>query len=247
MGCERIEFFTVNEPEELIIDAAITDVSCYEGADGAIDVNISGGVGGYMIDWSSDANSDLVSGDYMITITDMNNCVEIQSFFVAQPEVLFAELQITEPINGDDGTISGVPTGGTPPYDFSWNDGALEGGNLTGLSGGVYDLILTDGNGCIFEQTVVLQTTSIANIENLQTFEIFPNPNDGEFFLKLEFEKKENIEIQIVNELGQVLQSYRRDGDYFLEKKSLTELSAGVYFVMVKTESGVAVRRLVVQ
>ena len=106
---------------------------------------------------------------------------------------------------------------------------------------------MTDGNGCIYEESVILQTTSTTDLKNLQKFEIFPNPNDGTFFLQLEFEERENIEIVLTNDLGQILQSFRRDGDYFLEKNTMAQLSAGIYFVMVKTENGVAVKRLLVQ
>ncbi len=247
MGCELVESYTLTEPEELVINSTVSDVSCFDGNDGAIEVDISGGVGGYMIDWSTGANSDLTTGNYNIIVTDMNNCVVTQNFFIDQPDIIEVTIQSTNPINGNDGAISATATGGTPPYDFSWNDGALMGTELSDLIGGTYDLVMTDGNGCTYEQTVVLQTTSTTDLKNLQKFEIFPNPNDGTFFLQLEFEKRENIEIVLTNELGQTLQSFRRDGDYFLEKNTMTQLSAGIYFIMVKTENGVAVKRLLVQ
>lgn len=246
-GCEVMETFTLNEPEEIVINSTVTDVSCYGYSDGMIDVEITGGVGGNMIEWGTGANSDLPTGNYNIIVTDANNCIETKSFFIDQPEEIGVNYQATNPINGDDGAISAQAVGGTPPYNFSWNGGELTGEELTNLVGGTYDLILTDSNGCVFEETVILETTSISNLENLQTFEIFPNPNDGEFFLKLEFEKRENIEITISNELGQVVKSFERDGDYFLEKNTLTELSAGMYFILIKTEKGIAVKRLIIQ
>jgi len=246
-GCEIVESYTLTQPEELVINSIVTDVSCYEGTDGAIEVDINGGVGGYMIDWNTGANSNLPSGNYSIIVTDMNNCVATESFFVDQPTAIEVTIQATDPINGNDGAITAEAIGGTGPYDFSWNNGALMGEEISNLAGGIYDLILTDANGCTFEESVVLQTTSVTDLENLQTFEIFPNPNDGEFFLKLEFEKRENVEIQITNELGQILKSFRRDGDYFLEKNMVTELPAGMYFVLIKTGNGMAVKRMIVQ
>ena len=247
LGCELVESYILTEPEELVINSTITEVSCYDGNDGAIEVDINGGVGGYMIDWNTGANSDLPTGNYTIIVTDMNNCVATQSFFVDQPEAIEVTIQATNPMNGNDGTITAEAVGGTAPYDYSWNNGTLMGAEISNLAGGAYDLILTDANDCIFEESVILETTSTTDLENLQTFEIYPNPNDGEFFLKLEFEKRENIEIQITNELGQILKSFHRDSDYFLEKNTLTELSAGMYFIMVKTENGMAVKRMIVQ
>ena len=43
----------ISEPEEIIISAFITNVSCNGAFDGSIDLDISGGTGDYSFYWSS--------------------------------------------------------------------------------------------------------------------------------------------------------------------------------------------------
>jgi len=208
---------------------------------------VEGGAGGYFIDWSGGANSNLPSGDYSITVTDLNNCFAIEDVFVPQPDSLSATFQITNPNTGDDGSILTQIEGGTPPYTFNWNNNEWTEGDIFDLAGGNYDLIVTDSNGCVFEESIFLEPLSIFEIENLNTFNIFPNPTNGTFFLQIEFEKRENVEITITNELGQVIQRWLRNDNYILEKNSLPQITAGIYFIQIKTANGVATKRLIVQ
>lgn len=45
------------------------------------------------------------------------------------------------------GSISVAPSGGTAPYTYSWNNGSTN-SSISGLSAGVYSVIITDANGC---------------------------------------------------------------------------------------------------
>ncbi|MCO6479662.1 MAG: T9SS type A sorting domain-containing protein [Phaeodactylibacter sp.] len=46
-----------------------------------------------------------------------------------------------------DGAITAFPEGGTPPYNYLWNDGQAT-ATATGLAPGMYTLTMTDSNGC---------------------------------------------------------------------------------------------------
>ncbi len=246
-GCEHIETYILIQPNEISITSMITEISCYGISDGAIDINVEGGNGGYIFNWSTGANSGLPSGDYTVTVTDLNNCEVTQDFFIPQPDSLIISIIAIDPVNGNDGMISATAIGGTSPYDFKWNDGMWNEAEILDLVSGVYDLEVTDANGCSENVSVLLESTSVFEIENLQSFEIFPNPNDGTFFLKIEFEKRENIEISIFNELGQTIQKYNRNDNFILEKTNLENLASGLFFIKIKTEKGVVVKRVVVQ
>ncbi len=246
-GCVQTETFNLSQPDPFLVIPTFTEISCYGMSDGAIDLDVEGGNGGYVFNWSSGANSGLSSGDYNVTITDMNNCEVIESYFLLQPDSLVISIVATDPVDGNDGIISATVTGGNSPYDFIWNDGMYDEAEISDLPAGIYDLIITDANGCTENVSVMLEPTSIFKIENLQTFEIFPNPNDGTFFLKLEFEKRKDIEITIFNELGQIIQQYSHSDNYILEKINLESAASGLFFVKIKTEQGVVVKRVVVQ
>lgn len=49
---------------------------------------------------------------------------------------------------GSNGGIIPNPTGGTPPYTYSWSPGGQTSKNISGLPVGLYTLTVTDANGC---------------------------------------------------------------------------------------------------
>ncbi len=55
----------------------------------------------------------------------------------------------------NDGAITVMPTAGTPPYSYNWNDGSTL-NTRTGLSAGTYTLNISDQLGCQLQQTFVL-------------------------------------------------------------------------------------------
>ena len=98
-GCiSSDEIFINNEPEELIIENInISDyngfsVSCNGQNDGFIEITASGGTGGYTYNWSNGSTSsninNLSAGEYLITITDENNCETSSVIEIIEPEIL---------------------------------------------------------------------------------------------------------------------------------------------------------------
>lgn len=246
-GCEKIEIFEVSQPDSIIITTTISEISCYNGMDGAIELEVEGGTGGYIFEWNVGTNLGLSSGEYTVTISDMNNCEVIQNFVLTEPDSLIIDVETIHPINGDDGNIIATPSGGTPPYEFIWNGGVWNTAEISNLPAGVYDLIVEDNNGCEVAVSILLESTAITEISNLETFEIFPNPNTGEFYVKLAFKQKEAAEIAILNDLGQLIQKYNWSGDFILEKIKLAQLTAGIFFIKIKTDEGIKVKRVVIQ
>lgn len=62
---------------------------------------------------------------------------------------------------GNDGTATVTPTGGVTPYTYAWNTTpAQTTQTATGLSGGSYDVTITDATGCTATATVTVGTTS---------------------------------------------------------------------------------------
>jgi len=83
--------FTITEPSALEINKVITDVGCYGGGDGAINITVIGGTPGYTYSWShgptTEDVSDLVANNYTVTVTDANGCIQDSTFIVNQPPV----------------------------------------------------------------------------------------------------------------------------------------------------------------
>ena len=186
-GCEKIETFTVEEPEQLAATAEIDNVDCFGDATGAITVDITGGTEDYTVDWASAdiaqnelTPSELVAGTYDLTITDANGCEISQSIDVEQTDeiVVGAEL-VNISCNGDaTGSIIIDVQGGTPSYTEDWGTLTDNETEQINLAAGVYNLTVTDLNGC--EETVSFELTEPDPINISQNIVNYVNAgNDG--------------------------------------------------------------------
>ena len=76
----------VHEPNPLIINALINDVSCIQQSDGAISVQAEGGNGSYQYSWNTGDSGDeivgLPGGAYTVTTMDALGCLEQEAFEV---------------------------------------------------------------------------------------------------------------------------------------------------------------------
>ncbi len=140
----------------------VTGISCATYCDGIIDVSILSGedISDLSWQWNTGSTSlyldNLCEGFYELTVSDENGCEFILPVDLQEPDSIFYDVNITDvTCNGDmDGMISiDNIIGGTPPYSYSWNGGTLTDDSFIGsLSGGTYDIIITDVNGCNYEE-----------------------------------------------------------------------------------------------
>lgn len=158
----------------------IVDALC-NGQTGEINITISGGTAPYSTLWSDNStNEDLVAsaGTYTAVITDAANCVvNVTSSTITEPSALSATINTTDetcPLCVD-GTAAVVVSGGTPNYTYSWSNGATT-DSIGGLAPGTYDVTVTDGNGCLFNQSTTVNM--FIGIDELVNFglEVYPNP-----------------------------------------------------------------------
>lgn len=158
----------------------VVDALC-NGQTGEINITISGGTAPYTILWSDNStNEDLVAsaGTYSAVITDAANCVvTVTSSTITEPSALSATINTTDetcPLCVD-GTAAVVVSGGTPNYTYSWSNGATT-DSISGLAPGTYDVTITDGNGCLFNQSTTVNM--FIGIDELANFglEVYPNP-----------------------------------------------------------------------
>ncbi|NNE25719.1 MAG: T9SS type A sorting domain-containing protein [Saprospiraceae bacterium] len=156
--------FILSEPDPIVIEAIeIIDVDCNGQNTGAIETFVQGGTAPYQYDWSNNSDmQDLESaeaGGYSLIITDNNNCTAQESFTVSEPEELEVVLnQIEEPLCAGDmtGGASIEVTGGSPPYQIDWDNGAT-GNTISGLDAGIYVAQVLDNNNCKSELEIEIQ------------------------------------------------------------------------------------------
>ena len=163
-GCSASIKATISEPDQLYLTKEVSQVSCYEGNDGAIDITVNGGILPYTYVWSNNATSEDIAnvnaGIYTVKITDSNGCTLSDTTTIKEPTVLEIEAAILDATcDAANGSIQVQVTGGTTPYDYLWSDASTN-INLTNVTGGKYTLTVTDDNGCIAVFTGAVGTTS---------------------------------------------------------------------------------------
>jgi len=161
--------YTITEPTAIAASGVVTNVSVNGGANGAIDVSVSGGVSPYLYVWSNGATTEdlagLFAGNYTNTITDANACKATSSHIVTEPAALVASITAQTNVScngGANGSIDLTVSGGVTPYTFTWSNSATT-EDLTGLIAGTYNVIVSDANNTTrTASTTITEPTAIA-------------------------------------------------------------------------------------
>ncbi|NNF01243.1 MAG: hypothetical protein HKN22_01020, partial [Bacteroidia bacterium] len=168
----------IQQATTLLIDSLDSlDVSCFGFNDGAVWVFASGGTPPYTFLWSDGQSNDtafnLFAGTYRVTVTDANSCATSNNIFpvsIDEPAILQANIT-SFPVSCfglSDGYVVSTPSGGTLPYTFLWSDASTN-DTINNLSAGQYFLTLTDGNGCVsVDSILVIQPTIVSGVVGSQ-------------------------------------------------------------------------------
>lgn len=112
----------------------------------------------------------------------------------------------------------------------------------------LYCVIVTNSTGCRDTACIDHIWTGIGELD-VDSWNIFPNPNEGSFTLSLSATRNEPVKMTLVNTLGEVVDirtfEVRTGQQSFYISNA--HLSAGVYFIQITTEGGTSVRRIVVR
>lgn len=91
-GCIETNSYFVNEPDSISYSSTISNVSCFNGNNGAISVVPLGGTYPYNINWATGDTlfslNGLSTGYYDFMISDTNNCHLHDSLFISQQSML---------------------------------------------------------------------------------------------------------------------------------------------------------------
>jgi gliding motility-associated-like protein len=174
--------FVLTEPTALTITNQVkVDNVCFQGNTASISITPLGGTAPYTYSWTGPNNfsstvanpQNLVSGTYQVIVTDANNCFvtgATQTITDPSPLALNAQVQSESCADAGDGRIELTPTGGTAPYQYSWDHGPT-GPVATGLGAGTYRVTLTDQNGCTQTAEYVLLPVPVLQLEGTVTYQ----------------------------------------------------------------------------
>jgi gliding motility-associated-like protein len=190
--CEFFDTIPVSEPDLLETFISYTNSSCFNYSDGTAKIDITGGNGGYVIDWSNGAVTDsisgLIEGSYTVTVSDSENCVTTNDFDISEPEEINpnANYNNITCFGYNNGSIEFNPTGGIQPYQFNWSHNPLLTGSVaSNLDPGSYSVSVIDENNCVDENIIVLTQPDPLVVDISKTDITCYSYNDGSIELSL--------------------------------------------------------------
>ncbi len=176
-SCEIQGQTSVSDNAGLSLTINIEDsISCYQSCDGVLNTTVTGSTNVSYL-WSTGATSaslsDLCSGTYSLTITDIiTNCTAVKSIILSEPaELVLNTTSTPDSCNRTVGSACVAVNGGTGAYTYSWS-GLSATSCLSNVSGGNYDVTVSDENNCEASTSVVVTSTSSIDIELTQTMPI---------------------------------------------------------------------------
>jgi len=261
IGCEKALTGTTNDCEAVVCAVAgtltVLQPSCYNVANGALAVMVSGGTGPYTYHWSNAATtaeiSNLGAGAYTSTVTDAFGCdVVLTSTLVNPAAITGVPTSIEQPHQGQsDGAIFLDIAGGNGLFSYAWLQNGLPFVNaedLTNAPAGDYTIVITDGNGCTASFDFIL-TETVGNQDVSTAFftEIFPNPAQEKAWLAVAFPKPQTLHLTLLDPAGRVLSTWSvRDVTEQNIPLDLKHLPAGVYQLLIRTEKEMLVEQVVI-
>lgn len=167
-ACIDTHIVTLTEPLPIQIQVDAHDVSCYHMNDGYVDITVTGGTQPYSYIWNNSAITEdisgLTSGNYWITVTDSLGCIKIAFANITEPAAPLAVSYTSTDVRchgGNNGFINLTVTGGTFPYTYQWNNGAIT-QNVSGLIAGTYSVTVMDVHLCDTIISVVINEPAFA-------------------------------------------------------------------------------------
>ncbi len=119
----------------------------------------------------------------------------------------------------------------------------------------------TDPSGCLtfifnsdasvvqggWAANVLCTTISVEGIESLNNLQLFPNPADKFTQLQLDFDQMTNVQLEIFDVIGQIVESYDLGNVTSVQHNfDLTDYLEGVYFIRISADGQQLTKRLVI-
>lgn len=199
-GCSGSSTITLNAPQPISLVATAVSynggyhITCMGESNGQASASASGGSAPYTFSWTG-ANGftadgtmidTVLAGSYVVSVTDSYGCSASSSIELIEPSALDLDLTLSDVVQGyhvgcdnNDGSITAIASGGTPDHTFSWtNDSGFGSADQTisGLSAGIYQIVLSDANGCEFAANATLLQADGITVEFTST----PNTCPGD-------------------------------------------------------------------
>ncbi len=152
-GCQGFYAMTLYNVGGIGITTSLTNANC-QNTGGSATAFPNNGTAPYTYHWSNGQNTqtitNLSSGFYALTVTDVAGCVGHDSVYIDMNQSLLLTWQnVSNPSCGlANGTLQVVAQGGVMPITYNWTPNISTSNLATGLAAGVYTVTAVDASGC---------------------------------------------------------------------------------------------------
>lgn len=174
-GCQVSDSIEVLQPDLLLANEVVTDVTCNGFSDGIIDISPTGGTGPYSYTWFnsqyalSAQTQDLIdfpADIYQLELRDSLGCLTELFIDLPEPEplVITAVTVDVTCAGGSDGSIDITVTGGNPGYTYQWTNGYTT-EDLINVPVDEYTVQVTDTKNCLDSLTIIIYEPDSITVE----------------------------------------------------------------------------------
>ncbi|MES2545595.1 MAG: T9SS type A sorting domain-containing protein [Bacteroidota bacterium] len=163
----------IDSPGPTAVATTVTNTSCGN-ADGCVTFGaVTGGTAPYTHNFNNTGFNTtlnyctLSAGSYPLEVKDANGCIFTTTITIVDnsgvTNINSTKTDVSSCGGSDGSIIINSVTGGVSPYEYNFeNTGYTSVTSYTGLSQGVYSIIVRDANGCIYSSSFFIGNTSIA-------------------------------------------------------------------------------------
>lgn len=246
-GCFATRTTELQAPAVLEITATLSDMggsnlSCSDGTDGRIELQVQGGVSPYTYAWGDGSTGEiadgLAAGEQTVVVTDVSGCAASAVYTLTAPAPLvvtanaffYANGGNTSCVGVSDGAIAANVSGGTDPYELDWigpNGYSSTEATINSLAAGSYQLTVTDDNGC------VRSTTTIVSDPEPIAIALEPTIFHGGYNIPCAGDALGAIQATVIGGTNDYIYSWSGPGSFTSDQADIGSLMAGVYILEV--------------
>ncbi len=186
------------------------------------------------------------TGLYTIELEYISGCNIIDTINVIELDSIILNISSTPTdtdVNTGTATVE-VISGGVAPYTYHWDTGEIT-STIENLIAGIYVVEVTDSFGCKTTASVAVdKNVSIGDFETYNLLTIFPNPATNSFGVKLNSNVYE-ANCELTNLDGKAIFKSKINSANF--EINTSQFVRGVYFLIIRTNSGNYFSKVVLQ
>ena len=153
--------------------------------------------------------------------------------------------------NAENATITtSTPLFGQEPFTYIWSADPINNTPvLDNIGAGFYDLAIVDANGCsesfVFTVNEIPVSTEEEDIA-FNVFDVMPNPTSGQIFINIELVEQEDLNIELLDNLGRVIRSIRAENVLdWSETLDMSGYASGMYFLRAYSDQSIMTKRII--